>query len=125
MDHVTISLQAPVSAGPMQRWVEEQVDRLRVDGLAGGIVLGRLVRASPSESGDWLVAVGLRARAEPLEDDTALARILAELHRLGLRPALAVASGRAGAPAQARRSSHPRSRATMRRRPRARRTSST
>ena len=122
MDQVTISLQAPVSPGPMQSWVQEQVDRLRLDGLGGGILLGRLVRAGSGQAGDWLVAVGMRARAEPLEADTALARILAELHRLGLRPALLVASGRAAAPVRARRPSHPRSRVSTRPRPRARRT---
>ena len=90
MDEIVISLLAPVAAHRIQRWVEEQVDELRAQASASGVRLGRLVPSSPSQGGDWLIAVAREERDGPLEDDVALAMILTDMAMLGLRPRLFV-----------------------------------
>ena len=97
MDEIVISLLAPVAPQRVQRWVEEQVDGLRAQAGAGGVRLGRLVRSSPSQGGDWLIAVEREDRDGALEDDIALATILTDMAILGLRPRLFVISREPGA----------------------------
>ncbi len=91
MDEVRISLLAPVARERIESWVEEQVDRLRAQGRATGVRLGRLTPAQPAQGGHWLVEVDLHARDVRLEDDVALASILTDMELLGLRPHLLVA----------------------------------
>ena len=91
MDEVImISLLAPVAPQRVARWVEEQVDVLRAEGRAMGVRLGRLIRATPSQGGDWLIEVERDEGDTPLEEDMALALILTDLAILGLRPYLFV-----------------------------------
>jgi hypothetical protein len=92
MDEVVIALFAPVSVARIDRWVEEQVDRLRTEAAPTGVGLGPLVRASPAGGGDWLIGVDLADRSVRLQDHLALACVLTDLERLGLRPALLVVS---------------------------------
>jgi hypothetical protein len=96
MDEVVISLLAPVASQRVQRWVEEQVDGLRAQGRASGLRLGRLAASSPAQGGDWLIAVDRVDRDVALEDDIALALILTDMARLGLRPQLFVISREPG-----------------------------
>lgn len=97
MEEVIISLLAPVARKRMQRWVEEQVDGLRAQGQASGVRLGRLVTASPSQGGDWLIEVDREDRDVALEDDLALGLILTDMAALGLRPYLFVIARDPGA----------------------------
>lgn len=97
MEAVIISLLAPVARRRMQRWVEAQVDGLRAQGQGSGIRLGRLVAASPSQGGDWLIEVERDGRDVALEDDIALSLILTELAAIGLRPRLFVVTREPGA----------------------------
>lgn len=90
MEEVVISLLAPVAAPPVQRWVQEQVDELRAQGRADGMRLGRLVRSTPIQGGDWLITVDREDRDVALEEDLALGLILSDLAALGLRPCLFV-----------------------------------
>ena len=92
MDEKIISLLAPVSRERIERWVEDQVDRLRGEASRMGVRLGPLSAAGPGQGGDWLVEVELRNRHVPLEDDVALASVLTEMALLGLRPQLLVTS---------------------------------
>ena len=94
MDEVRISLLAPVARERIESWVEEQVDRLRGQGRATGVWLGRLAPADPEQGGDWLVEVDLQARDVRLEDDVALAAILTDMELLGLRPHLLAATSK-------------------------------
>ena len=90
MNEAMISLLAPVGVAPQQidMWVEEQVYRLRSRWQISGVGFGELTRSSPSEGGHWLIDLDLRARTGPLEKDVALAGIITDLERLGLRPQL-------------------------------------
>ena len=90
MDAVVISLLAPVDARPAQQWVQERVDALRARAQATGVRLGRLAASHPREGGDWLIEVTRDERDVALENDVALAAIVAELEYLGLRPCLFV-----------------------------------
>ena len=92
MDKVMISLVAPVSRHKIERWVEEQVDRLDGEARASGIRLGRLAPGRLAQGGDWLVDVDRGDRDGRLEGDTALASVLTSFALLGLRPRLLVAS---------------------------------
>ena len=87
-----ISLLAPVGVAPQEidMWVEEQVYRLRSRWRVSGIGFGELTRSCPSEGGHWLIDLDLRARTGALENDVALAGIVTDLDRLGLRPELFV-----------------------------------
>ena len=106
MNEAMISLLAPVGVPPQQidMWVEEQVYRLRARWRLSGVGFGELTRSCPSEGGHWLIDLDLRARTGPPEKDVALAGIIANLDRLGLRPQLFVKTARheayssAGAP---------------------------
>lgn len=95
MDNAMISLLAPVAVSPqdIDEWVEELAYRLRARWRFTGVGIGRLVRACPSEGGDWLIELDLRGRSGPPEKDIALAAILTDLERLGLRPQLFVGAG--------------------------------
>lgn len=97
MDEIVISLLAPVAPQRIQRWVEEQVDELRAQASASGVRLGRVVPSSPSQGGDWLIAVEREDRDGALEDDIALAMILTDMAILGLRPRLFVIAREPGA----------------------------
>jgi hypothetical protein len=92
MDTVMISLLAPKKVSPQRidPWVAEQVYRLRSRWLISGVGFGELRRSSPSKGGHWLIDLDLRARSGPLERDVALAGIIVDLARLGLRPQLFV-----------------------------------
>ena len=90
MHGAMISLRAPVSAGKIENWVTDEVNRLRRRGRTLGVVLGRLVPAAPAQSGDWVVDVHVRGRDGRLEDDLVLGSILVDLELLGLRPELVV-----------------------------------
>lgn len=92
MNEAMLSLLAPVGVAPQQidMWVEEQVYRLRTRWRVSGMGFGELRRSSPSEGGHWLIDLDLRARTGPLEKDVALAGIVTDLERLGLRPQLFV-----------------------------------
>lgn len=94
MDDVVISLLAPVARQAIDGWVEEQVARLRVEAQPRGVQLGRLVRSRPSQGGDWLVHVDLEPRDVPPQEHLALACVLTDMERLGLRPALFLISAR-------------------------------
>ena len=97
MDEIVISLLAPVAPQRVHRWVEEQVDGLRAQASGGGVRLGRLVPSSPSQGGDWLIAVDREDRDGALEDDIVLAMILTDMAILGLRPRLFVIAREPGA----------------------------
>lgn len=97
MEEVVISLLAPVAVRPVQRWVEEHVDELRARGRADGVRLGRLVRSTPIQGGDWLIIVDRDNRDVALEEDLALGLILTDLAVLGLRPHLFVITREPGA----------------------------
>jgi hypothetical protein len=97
MEEVVISLLAPVAPQRVQRWVEEQVECLRAHARANGVRLGRLVRSTPAQGGDWLIAVDRDDRAVALEQDVVLAAILTGMATLGLRPYLYVISREPGA----------------------------
>ncbi len=119
-----ISLLSPVSRERIERWVEEQLDRLRDQVLPVGLRLGPLVRAPAATPGaDWLVRVDRRGRAVPPEDDLALADLMMDVERLGLRPSLLAVASREPALSLARRPSRlaRRGRGTARCDPRARR----
>ena len=92
MNEAMISLLAPVGVAPQQidMWVEEQVYRLRTRWRISGVGFGELSRSTPSEGGHWLIDLDLRARTGPLEKDVALAGIITDFERLGLRPELFV-----------------------------------
>lgn len=101
MDEVTIALRAPVSAKAIERWVEEQVDRLRDAAWASGVRLGPMWQAWRAQAADWLIEVDLRDRSVALDDDLALASVLIDMELLGLRPQLLVSPLRqSSAPAQ-------------------------
>lgn len=99
MHDAMISLLAPVGVAPQQIdiWVEEQVYRLRTRWRISGVGIGEITRSCPSEGGHWLIDLDLRARTGPREKDVALAGIITNLERLGLRPQLFVVSGERGA----------------------------
>lgn len=99
MNEAMISLLAPVGVAPQQIdiWVEEHVYRLRSRWRISGVGIGELTRSSPSQGGHWLIDLDLRARTGPLEKDVALAGIITDLERLGLRPQLFVVTGERGA----------------------------
>jgi hypothetical protein len=98
-DGAMISLLAPVGVSPeeIDEWVEERVYRLRARWRFTGVGIGRLTRSCPSEGGHWLIELDLRARTVPPSRDVALAAIVTDLERLGLRPRLFV-SARAAPP---------------------------
>lgn len=121
MDEVMISLQAPVAWKKIDRWVGEQLDRLRIEAWPTGVRLGPLVDASPVRGADWLVRVDLGDRAVRLEDDVALASVLTDMERLGLRPALFLVAPRERTGARAKRPSPTARRVTASCGPRARR----
>ena len=95
MNAVMISLLAPAGVAPEQidMWVEEQLYRLRSRWRISGVGLGALTRSCPSEGGHWLIDLDLRARTGALENDVALAGIVTDFERLGLRPELFVRTG--------------------------------
>ena len=93
METVVIALLAPVTPSSMERWVERQVDELRVQGQANGVMIGPLARSTPAQGGDWLIKVDREDRSAALQDDLALGLILTDLAVLGLRPQLFVISG--------------------------------
>jgi hypothetical protein len=92
MDQVMISLLAPTNVSPerIDAWVDEQVYRLRSRWRISGIGIGELRRSSPSKGGHWLIDLDLCARTGPLEQDVAVAGIIIDFERLGLRPQLFV-----------------------------------
>ncbi len=102
MDDVLIALRAPVTPARIDRWVREEVDRLRAEAGPTGVHLGELVRATPERGGDWLIRVELADRTVVLEEHLALACVLTDMERLGLRPALYVASRSSGGAVRAR-----------------------
>ena len=93
METVVIALLAPVTPSSMQRWVESQVDELRAQGRANGVLLGPLTPSTPDKGGDWLIKVDREDRSAALQDDLALGLILTDMAILGLRPQLFVISG--------------------------------
>ena len=93
METVVIALLAPVTPSSLERWVEKQVDELRAQGRANGVLLGPLTRSTPAQGGDWLIKVDREDRAAALQDDLALGSILTEMAVLGLRPQLFVIAG--------------------------------
>jgi len=101
MNEVMVSLLAPAGVPPEQidMWVEEQVYRLRARWRISGVGIGELTRSCPSEGGHWLIDLDRSARTGPLEKDVALAGIITDFERLGLRPELFV---RTAAAVQAR-----------------------
>ena len=94
MNDAMLSLLAPVGVEPQEidMWVEEQIYRLRSRWRISGVGFGELRRSCPSEGGHWLIDLDLRARTGPLENDVALAGIVTDLERLGLRPQLFVSA---------------------------------
>ena len=98
MNDAMLSLLAPAGVAPQEIdiWVEEQVYRLRSRWRVSGVGIGELTRSSPAEGGHWLIDLDLRARTGPLEKDVALAGIITDLDRLGLRPELFVAAADPG-----------------------------
>ena len=94
MNDAMLSLLAPVGVAPQQidMWVEEQLYRLRSRWRISGVGFGELRRSCPSEGGHWLIDLDLRARTGPREKDVALAGIITDLERLGLRPQLFVSA---------------------------------
>ncbi len=91
MEKVIIALEAPVSPDKIERWVQDQVDRLRGGACAVGVRLGRLVPARGAWDADWLLEVERERGGRP-EDDIALASVLTDMELLGLRPHLLVCS---------------------------------
>ncbi len=89
-DEVVISLRAPVSRETVERWVEEQVDRLRDAAWSSRVRLGPLCPGWRTQGPDWLIEVDLRDRNVDLDDDVALASVLMEMELLGLSPQLLV-----------------------------------
>jgi hypothetical protein len=87
-DEILISLRAPVSREKIERWVEEQVDRLRDAAWSRGVRLGPLWRGWRARGSDWLIEVDRRDRNVELDDDLALASVLMDMELLGLRPQL-------------------------------------
>ena len=102
MTEAMISLLAPVSVSPetIDEWVEEQVYLLQKRWRFTGVGIGELRRSCPEEGGHWFIDLDLRARTVPLEKDVALAAIVTDLERRGLRPQLFV-SAKAAPPALA------------------------
>lgn len=90
MHEAMISLLAPAGVAPEQidMWVEEQVYRLRSRWRISGVGFGELRRSCPSQGGHWLIDLDLRARTAPVEKDVAVAGIITNFERLGLRPQL-------------------------------------
>ena len=91
-DQVMIALRAPVWREKIERWVEEELDRLRDAAWSRRIRLGPLWRGWRAQGPDWLIEVDLRDRNVPLHDDVALAGVLLDMELLGLRPQLLVSS---------------------------------
>ena len=89
-DQVMISLRVPASREKVERWVEEELDRLRDAAWSRRIRLGPLWRGWRAQGPDWLIEVDLRDRNVELDDDVALASVLMEMELLGLRPQLLV-----------------------------------
>jgi hypothetical protein len=115
MEDVVISLLAPVEPQRVQRWVEEVVDGVRAQARASGVRLGRLVRSTPAEGGDWLIDVHREDRSVELEQDVLLATIMTGMALLGLRPYLFVISREPGA--RRSREAHPSGADARRRQP--------
>lgn len=92
MNEVMISLLAPPEVSPesIDEWVEEQIYLLRGRWRFTGVGIGEITRSCPSEGGHWLIDLDLHARTVPLEKDSAVAGIVIDLERLGLRPQLLV-----------------------------------
>ena len=87
-DEVVIALRAPVSREKVERWVEEQVDRLREAAWSSRVRLGPLWPGWRTQGADWLIELDLRDRKVELDDDVALASVLMNMELLGLRPLL-------------------------------------
>ena len=100
MTEAMISLLAPVSVSPesIDEWVDEQVYLLRKRWRFTGVQIGELRRSTPAEGGHWFIDLDLRARTIPPEKDVALAAIVTDLERRGLRPQLFVAASREAPP---------------------------
>jgi len=85
---------APVAVDELERWLERQVNELRVEAPHGTIRLSRLtqalIRADPCVG--WLVELDL-AEGEPLLAGTLLADALRDMRLLGLQPTLLAPDG--------------------------------
>ena len=79
---------APVAVDELERWLERQVDELRVDAPHGTIRLSRLTQGltSAARHVGWLVELDL-ADGEPLAGQF-LADALRDMRLLGLQPTL-------------------------------------
>ena len=85
---------APVAVDELERWLERQVNELRVEAPHGTIRLSRLtqalIRADPCVG--WLVELDL-AEGQPLLAGTLLADALRDMRLLGLQPTLLAPDG--------------------------------
>ena len=81
--------RVPVSAEELERWLEQQVDRLRADAPRGTVRLSRLTQELPSIDIDigWLLELELPER-EPLLARDRLTDALRDMRLLGLEPTL-------------------------------------
>jgi hypothetical protein len=81
--------RVPVSAEELERWLEQQVDRLRADAPRGTVRLSRLTQELPSVDIDigWLLDLDL-PEGEPLLTRDRLTDALRDMRLLGLEPTL-------------------------------------
>jgi hypothetical protein len=81
--------RVPVSAEELERWLEQQVDRLRAEAPRGTVRLSRLTQELPSIDIDigWLLEFEL-PEDEPLLARDRLAEALRDMRLLGLEPTL-------------------------------------
>ena len=84
----------PVAVDELERWLERQVNELRIEAPHGTIRLSRLTQALTCADGcvGWLVELDL-ADAEPLLAGTLLADALRDMRLLGLQPTLLAPDG--------------------------------
>jgi hypothetical protein len=81
--------RVPVSAEELERWLEQQVDRLRAEAPRGTVRLSRLTQELPSVDIDigWLLELEL-PEGEPLLARDRLTDALRDMRLLGLEPTL-------------------------------------
>jgi hypothetical protein len=86
--------RVPVSPEALEPWLEQQVDRLRVEAPEGTARLSRLTQELPSVDVDigWLLELEL-PEGEPLLARDRLADALRDMRLLGLEPTLLAPQG--------------------------------
>ena len=81
--------RVPVSADELERWLEQQVEKMRTESPQGTIRLSRLTQGLPNVDIDigWLVELELPV-GQPLLNGDRLSAVLRDMRLLGLQPTL-------------------------------------